>query len=87
MANRNYRAEERYRTLWNLFRYELGSEERAELEYEMDTLQPSIADSPDDPKWIEFAASLPGYNDYWNTLVDRILQEHVKELRLEATRE
>lgn len=64
-------AEEAYRTAWAQWRVSIGSR-RIALEKVMDALQPSIAPGPKHPRWEFFAASLPGYNDWWCTTATRV---------------
>lgn len=63
---RNLGAESRYRAVWSSYVLTSDPAEQRILEKLMDSLQPEIADTPSDPRWQEFADSLPGYRDFWS---------------------
>lgn len=79
---RNLEAEAGYAAAWAAYREALTDEERLPLEYRMDHLQPRIAPRPDDPRWINFADSLPGYREFWDFYRNKaikIVEDRVKE--------
>lgn len=53
-------AEEAYRRAWDRWRMSIALE-RSRLEREMARLQPLIADREEDPYWVEFVNTLPGF--------------------------
>jgi hypothetical protein len=57
-------ARETYRVAWMKWQ-RAGADEKRHLEKVMDACQRHIARSPRDPKWKEFAESLPGYLEFW----------------------
>lgn len=73
-------ARAQYRTAWTA--YLLTREPLAieGLERLMDEAQPFIARCPNDPAWKEFAASLPGYKDFWA----RLKADGLDEMRARA---
>jgi hypothetical protein len=59
------KARQVYREAWERWCASNDQEEMARLEKVMDGCQNFIANGPDDPQWREFAASLPGYLEWW----------------------
>lgn len=57
-------AKQAYRAAWAAWQATTDPEARRQLELRMDALQPFITEKPG-PEWKEFAASLPGYLEYW----------------------
>jgi len=62
---RNLEAEAAYRAAWEKWKETGDLAEKLRLERLMDSLQPSIACHPDDPRWVQFADSLAGYRAFW----------------------
>lgn len=54
-----------YREAWERWRSSEDEGELRRLEKVMDGCQPRIAVGPWDPRWQEFASSLPGYLEFW----------------------
>jgi hypothetical protein len=59
-----------------------SSSERQLLEWKMDWVQPYIALGPFDPRWKEFAASLPGFLEFWANARNMLLEELLERSRL-----
>jgi hypothetical protein len=57
-----------YRAAWLAWRESTDEQERRRLEILMDGCQPDIATGPADPRWKEFAASLPGFLEFWEAI-------------------
>ena len=70
-------ARETYRRAWHDWCLTVDPGRRRALEQLMDSLQPDIAKGPHDPAWREFAASLPGFLDFWGRL-ERELEEETR---------
>lgn len=69
MSEDEVEARAAYRAAWTRYQVPgLRPDERADLQQRMDSLQPRIAVGPRDPRWVEFAASLPGFLDFWKGL-------------------
>ena len=60
-----------YREAWHAWLLAPTHRIRKEMEHLMDQLQPGIADTPADPRWQDFKASLPGFQDFWDRRLDR----------------
>lgn len=75
-----------YREAWERWRSTDDEEEMRRLEKIMDGCQSSIAHGPSDPRWKEFAASLPGYLEFWASFakwgrraVEEMRERHERE--------
>jgi hypothetical protein len=73
-----------YREAWLFHRRleDLTGIEAKILEWKMDWVQPYIASGPFDPKWMNFAASLPGYLEFWDNVPSAILAKLLGQTRL-----
>lgn len=69
-----------YRNLWIAWKQTNSATHRRQYEKGMDALQPQIAVGPWDPVWKEFAASLPGFLEFWNH-PSQWFKERDKELK------
>lgn len=72
-----------YRKLWMEFRECLEDDRRKQLQKAMDKLQPFIANRASDKVWRDFAASLPGYLDFWFSFQD-IMLANLREKRFRS---
>jgi predicted secreted Zn-dependent protease len=71
-------AKEAYRAAWSSYCLCTDPETKLELERTMDHLQPKISPGPDE-HWRAFAASLPGFLEFWGRWRDEAL-ERIEEL-------
>lgn len=65
---RNVRAEDAYRAAWQGYLLCATDEQKRVYEKVMDGEQSQIAQGPSDPRWREFTATLPGFDEFWGRL-------------------
>lgn len=75
-------AQEMYRAAWLRWCETDDLKTKKQMQKAMDAVQPwcSAAGRPDD-EWKRFAATLPGYNEYWDTTVAALQEEVIRRLR------
>ena len=72
---RNLRAEGAYAAAWQQWCATFDAGKKRELEQIMDSLQPQIATSPNDPRWAVFIDGLPGYRAFWENWATAIIHQ------------
>jgi hypothetical protein len=68
MTQDEQEARNQYSLAWTAYCLCTNDAARQQHEKVMDSLQPRIATSPADPRWQEFADSLPGFREFWEGL-------------------
>lgn len=72
-------AKEVYRQAWTAWCLTQDPVRKQELEEQMDAVQSTIAYGPG-PEWDEFAASLPGFLEFWGRWYLRIKSAYEKKV-------
>lgn len=73
---RNEVAESMYASAWAGWSLTTDRTRKRELEIVMDALQVHIATGPEDPRWIDFIDTLPGYQETWGKAMADIRRQY-----------
>jgi len=61
-----------YRGAWRTYLLCNNDTERRRMQQLMDWVQPGIAPNTEDPRWLKFTSTLPGYKEHWEGLQQKL---------------